>query len=274
VHGLTLHSGTFDTIARRLAEEGVAVYAQDLRGHGRWMDGASGNSVTVDYESSYCDLVSLIKSVKAKYPNLPFFCIGESLGADLAMRAAGDMPGTFDGLILSSPAVKIQSFTKEKLEMGGRLLSTPKRQVDIVPFMREFASDDPQIVAGVLNDPLVRKHLSGIELYRTAAMCKPVLSYAKKVPDVPILVMQGSRDRMVRAQAVIKLLQQLKSSDQTVRWFPDRGHLLIETVYVHADTLAVVDNWLLARLKRADVAQAEPSQPVVLLDTATIAGRQ
>jgi alpha-beta hydrolase superfamily lysophospholipase len=161
------------------------------------------------------------------------------------------------------------------MELGGRLLSAPTKQVDIVRYMKQFASDDPKIVEGVLKDPLVRKHMSGLDFYRTAAMCRPALSYAKKVPEnVPILVMQGSRDRMVRAQAVIKLLEQLKSTDQTVRWFPERGHLLIETLYVRPDTLEVVNNWLLQRLNKADVARVGPTQPVVLMDSATIADRE
>ena len=77
--------------AKRLASEGVIVYAPDLRGYGRWLDekSASGGSkarLETDYDSSYLDLVTLIR--EAKDPGLPLYCIGESLGTAMILRAA------------------------------------------------------------------------------------------------------------------------------------------------------------------------------------------
>ncbi len=38
VHGLTMHGGIYDKLARHLAEQGYRVIAPDLHGYGRWAD--------------------------------------------------------------------------------------------------------------------------------------------------------------------------------------------------------------------------------------------
>jgi alpha-beta hydrolase superfamily lysophospholipase len=278
VHGLTMHGGTFDTMARRLAANGVIVYAPDLRGYGRWMPDKNGNQrykeASVDYESSYSDLVSLVKSAKQQYPDLPMFCIGESLGTAMALRAASEMPDAFQGIVLSSPAVKLHAFIWSKLEMSGPIMVNPNRQMDLVKYIKKFASEDPQIVAGALNDPLVRKRLSILDLYHTVTTCRPVLDYAKRVPEkVSVLVIQGGDDRMVQSKAVIRLISELKSTDQTVRWFHDRGHVLLETDFVRPDTLATVAQWVCERVHKVEVARINPSSND-FSEVATIASRR
>ena len=84
IHGLTMHGGVYDTLARRLAENGFVIFAPDLRGYGRWQHYMG----KVDYQQSFDDLVALIEAARAKYPGLPLYCIGESLGADFALKAA------------------------------------------------------------------------------------------------------------------------------------------------------------------------------------------
>ena len=292
VHGLTMHGGVFDTMARRLAAHGFIVYAPDLRGYGRWQsignksDGKAQQPI--DYEGSYSDLVNIVKLTKERYPQLPTFCIGESLGADLVLRASGDMPEAFDGIVLASPALKLHSFFWDKVKLSGPSIANPWRQIDVARYIKKWASDDPNVADGALNDPLVRKGLSPIELYRTLAACKPALDYAKKVPEsLPVLVIQGSDDRMVQSKAVIKLLSQLKSTDQTVRWFRDRGHLLLETSYIRQDTLETVDQWLSQRLRKVELVRsfADSQAPIIdmlqmstpvaedLTQTATIASQ-
>ena len=119
VHGLIMHGGTFDTMAKQLAANGVIVYAPDLRGYGRWLDekSASGGSKArseTDYESSYLDLVTLIREAKKKNPGLPLYCIGESLGTAMVLRAAAEMPNAVDGMILPAPRFRTQSFYSAK----------------------------------------------------------------------------------------------------------------------------------------------------------------
>jgi acylglycerol lipase len=260
VHGVTMHGGVFNTMAQSLASNGIDVFAQDLRGYGRWLTDpkftGDKRATTIDYESSYSDLVSMIKQARKQYPDIPLFLIGESLGATLTLHAAADLPQDVNGLILSSPAVKIHSLVKSKLECAP-VLANPVKQMDIKRYIKKFASEDDRVAEGALNDPLVRKRLSAIDLYRTITTCRPALDYAKKISaNIPVLIIQGSSDRMVKSEAVIKLLAEMKSNDQTVRWFRDRGHLLLETDVVRPDTIETVDSWLAERVHKFSVANA------------------
>jgi alpha-beta hydrolase superfamily lysophospholipase len=263
VHGLTMHGGVFDTMARRLASEGTIVIAPDMRGYGRWMqENQFTNNVkdasAVDYDRSYDDLVGLIKSTKERYPNLPLFCVGESLGADMVLHVAGDMPTLINGIVLSAPAIKHRSFIVPLVEHTGYFLANPNRRVDLVPYIKKLASDDPQVAAGAVDDPLVRKRLTTFELLRTMLAVKPALDYAKRIPkQMPVLVIQGSADKVVHSHAVIDLLTDLKSDDQTVKWFTNRGHLLLETSYIRQDTLETVNNWLFQHVRKTELVQAE-----------------
>jgi alpha-beta hydrolase superfamily lysophospholipase len=242
VHGLVMHGAVYDSLARNLAENDFVVYAPDLRGYGRWQH---AGKFAIDYEQSYADLHEIVKSLKAQHPGLPMYVIGESLGADMALHVASDEPNLVSGLILSSPAIRRHSFIPSLAAKAGIFVLEPFKQFNLVPYIRRFASEDPRIVEETLTDPLVRKHLSAWELLRTCQYMKPSLNYAGKLPQtMPVLVIQGNKDRMVRTNGVALLLSRLRSNDQTVRWFADRGHLLLETGYLQPDTLATVQGWL------------------------------
>ena len=124
-------------------------------------------------------------------------------------------------------------------------MTNPLRAFNLTPFIRRFASEDPRIVQGALDDPLVRKSMTAMDLWHTVRVIKPALGYALKVPKtMPVLIIQGNNDRMLRSNGVALLLAHLHSTDETVRWFAGRGHLLLETAYVQPDTLSIVADWL------------------------------
>ncbi len=246
IHGLVMHGGTFNQLAKSLAHQGYIVYAPDLRGYGRWM--LEDQSQEVQYDKSFEDLCDLVTELKAEHENVPLFCMGESLGAGLCMRlASSKVSGRIDGIALSSPALKRKFvYVHPQLVADSmKLVTNPKRQIDIVPYMKTLASDDPRITEEAANDPLVRKKLTARDLWRTNQYIKGNMRYASLIPPaMPVLVIQGDNDRMLRWNAVSMLLSKLKSTDQTVKWFKGRGHLLIETSYVLPETVETIGEWL------------------------------
>lgn len=253
IHGMVMHGGTFDVLANRLVPQGFLVAAPDLRGYGRWQVGASSHTanLSIDYEQSQADIVSLLKQLKEQFPNLPLFCVGESIGADQAIRAAAAAPEIIDGLVLSSPAIKRRRMMSKQMMTDMAIFATnPRRQMDLTPYIKRCASEDPKVVEAMLDDPLVRKHLSTGELVKSAAFMRSTLKHVKLVPDkVPVLVIQGDGDRLLKSNAVVLLLTRLKSRDQVVRWFHERGHILLETSLVKADTVRTVQGWLIQHTK-------------------------
>jgi alpha-beta hydrolase superfamily lysophospholipase len=272
LHGLIMHGGSFDALAKQLVEDGCVVYSLDFRGHGRWYK--SEPKSTLDYEQGEKDLLLLAQTLKQQYPLLPIFYVGESLGADMSIRLAGQHRQLVDGLVLSSPAIKRRSFLSLRFVSDiMRSLAAPNKQLNISPYMKRCVSDDPRVTQEILDDPLVRKNLSRAELMHSCRVVKSTMDYVRKIPaDVPVLIVQGSADRTVKANAVVLLLKQLKSNDQTVRWLPQRGHVLLETQYLQPLALDTVSGWIKEHQRLAASAAAKaPAEPNAALTVNTAA---
>ena len=253
VHGLAMHGKSYAAVGKKLAGLGYAVYSLDLRGYGRCNADDHDFCVQPDckhrinYERSFEDVVRTARCLREMYPTLPLFGVGESLGGAMMIRLSATNPELVDGLILSAPAIKHHTpFLDPYLVAdAGLVLTNPRKQLDLTPFFRRFCSDDPRIVEETQNDPLVRRHLSAYELMQSSQTVRKTVSYIDKIPkNTPVLVIQGSADRCVKANAVMVLLSRLRSTDQTVKWFAERGHILLETAYVKPDTMDAVVGWL------------------------------
>ncbi|MBX9671284.1 MAG: lysophospholipase [Candidatus Obscuribacterales bacterium] len=212
----------------------------------------------ISYDKSYKELQELVRAVRNQYPALPLYVIGESLGAGMALHLAADMPQSIDGLVLSSPAIKRRFYLEPRMLMDVMvLMARPSKNIDLAPYIKRFASEDPMIIDAALKDPLVRRKLTPIDLWKTARLIKGNVSHAARVPDsMPVLIIQGDKDRMLRSNGVVTLLEHLKSRDQTVKWFPGKGHLLLETPHIMPETISTVSSWLTEHARDANPAKA------------------
>ena len=93
IHGLTLHGKRYDVLCKAFAAEGFYACAPDMRGFGRcykdpehkyWLGDESKEKV--DYAKSYAEIVTLIKLVKQKYPDLPVFALGDKAAIFAALQ--------------------------------------------------------------------------------------------------------------------------------------------------------------------------------------------
>jgi alpha-beta hydrolase superfamily lysophospholipase len=260
VHGLIKYGGVFDCLGKHLAGNGFIVVAPDMRGYGHWQDDCREKSEhKISYDKSYQDLVALTTAMHNQYPKLPIFCIGESLGADLVIHLSAEHANLTNGLILASPAIEhyhfVNSYTIEQVLL---LASNPDRQVNLVPYIKTVTSEDPQIVSDSLKDPMERKSLTVWDLLRSRKLMRSTLSYADAIPsNVPVLIIQGSADRLIKAKGAFVLASHLHSTDQTVRWLAERGHILLETSHVPPSTLDNIDSWLTQHSQPEYIMQAD-----------------
>lgn len=267
VHGLAMHGRVYGRLASELVAQGVQVYAEDLRGYGRWQCPAEPDAEgkvgarTVNYKDSLEDLKVLIKAVRAEHPGLPLFLIGESMGAGFSMRAAEALPEEVDGLILASPALKRRNYVGPELVKDmAALVANPTRELDLVPYIKKLASENDKIVEEAINDPYVRKSLNCKDLLQTAHCISTNMEHAKGVSEhVPVLIIQGDQDKLLKHDAVVSLVNKLKSKDQTVRWMKGKGHLLIETSYIDPSTMSTIKTWLASHVN--DSAQVATGNP-------------
>lgn len=84
VHGMAEHSGRYDAFAQYMAENGIAVLSYDQLGHGRTIVSADELGY---FEARYPmqtllkDVVIMAEALKARYPGVPHFIMGHSMGS-------------------------------------------------------------------------------------------------------------------------------------------------------------------------------------------------
>lgn len=243
VHGFTEHSGRYAELAGGLGRRGYAVYALDLRGHGR----SCGERVFVRAFDEYlADLQIFCERVRARHPGVPLFLFGHSMGGSIVALFAATRQPELQGIALSAPAVRVG---KRVFPILRRLASLAGRWFPRLRLVRlgvRYASRDPATIAQFEGDPLA---FHGRFPLRTAAELLNAAQRAQEAADrlrLPLLVMQGSGDRVVDPQGAQQLFRLASSTDKTLRLYEGLYHDLLhepERDRVTSDLL----EWLDAR---------------------------
>ena len=120
VHGGGEHSGRYSGAAKRFVEEGYAVYAFDLPGHGR----SPGKRGHIQHFEDYLESVrQFIGQVVGKQDPKKPILVGHSLGGLIATFYAVTHPKTIQGAVLSSPIWGLSVRIPLWKRVVGRLLS-------------------------------------------------------------------------------------------------------------------------------------------------------
>jgi alpha-beta hydrolase superfamily lysophospholipase len=193
VHGLGEHSGRYEHVASTLADAGYATLAFDLRGHGR-SGGPRGH--TPSFEAFMGDIDELISTAESRFPGIPLFLYGHSLGGILVLGYALRRKSGLAGVIATGPGLKSE-LEQQKLKVAlVRLLGSvvPGLQLPsgLVP---EHISRDPEVVAAYQSDPLVHDRIS---VGFGAELIKAIRWEYEHAPEFcfPLLIMHGEQDQL------------------------------------------------------------------------------
>ena len=107
VHGLGDHSGRYEAFAHHAVEANIAVFAFDLPGHGH----SPGRRGHFDrYADVLLDISAARATVAERFPDVPQFVLGHSMGGNLVVNYVLRRPPTDDtrggrlaGLVLAAP---------------------------------------------------------------------------------------------------------------------------------------------------------------------------
>lgn len=193
VHGLGEHSGRYGHVAERLVRSDYALLAFDLRGHGR-TEGQRGH--TPSFQSFMDDIETLLNTAAERYPGLPRFLYGHSLGGLLVLnymlRRQPEITGVITtGAGLRSPVLE-QRLKVALANILGSILPKATLPTGLDP---EGLSRSPDVVESYKQDPLVHDRSSFAMAKETIASVGYVWENAEKFPDVPLLMMHGSADK-------------------------------------------------------------------------------
>ncbi|MHA1794411.1 MAG: lysophospholipase [Promethearchaeota archaeon] len=194
-HGIVEHSGRYMNVVNTLVPNGIAVYANDHRGHGK----SDGPINFVEKFNDYIEDQRLFRSkISEENPavdDCPRFLLGHSMGSIICAIYASKYPDDFNGLILSGFGLEMKTEASPILIGLSKLISklAPKTMIDpkIDP---NFISRDQEAIDAYVNDPLVRHEKITARL--GAELLKASKLIPKIVPEIkiPVLVQVGSED--------------------------------------------------------------------------------
>jgi acylglycerol lipase len=226
VHGLGFSSESFSEFGRVMAGHGVAVYALDVRGFGEWMARTQGN--TVNFEGCLSDIEAALRTLHKTFPGVPVFLVGESMGGAIALAETSRNPDLVNGLISSVPSSDRYAKLTSEIIVGAHFLKDKNKPMDITPEVINRTTANPALRKKWEAEPLNRTKLSPKELKQFEDFMKGNNDAAALIEKVPVLMVAGFKDKLVKPEGTIELFNNISNQDKLLLVVGDGEHLLLE----------------------------------------------
>lgn len=272
-HGMNEYIGRYREFAEYLAGEGILVCGHDHVGHGPGspdealgqIPRATGRATLVE------DLRKMSDIIRGRFPGLPLFLLGHSMGSFIARLYIAEHGDTLAGVILSGTGGPGQPTVAGKLlsrlagiGSGGKRRSALLDRVAFGSYNKRYGegaakyawiSSDPGIVEKYTADKYCTSFIFSADAFYTLFdMLGRVSSraWAARAPgELPILLSSGCDDPVGDyGRGVREVWRRLLSSgvkDLTLKLYPGMRHEILNEVgrgAVYADMLG----WMLERL--------------------------
>ncbi len=246
VHGFVEHSGRYAPLAEDLNRQGYAVYAMDLRGHGR----SEGPRCFVRRFDQYLeDLDLFLDRVAAAEPDKPLFLLGHSMGGLIVARWAISRPARqadLRGLILSGPALRVGRGLFPLLRHLAWIASLLAPRLPVVRLGGRRISRDPAVVEDFRRDPLVFHDRFPVRMGAEILAAMRSVGRSMEALHWPLLILHGTGDCVCDVEGSRQLHRRAGSTDKTLRLYAGLYHDLVHEPE-RAEVLADVLTWLDAR---------------------------
>jgi alpha-beta hydrolase superfamily lysophospholipase len=245
LHGFNDYAAAFEAPGRAWAAAGIATYAYDQRGFGATREPGiwPGGAVLID------DLRTAVRLIRARNPGVPLYLLGESMGGAVVMAAATSAePPACDGLILVAPAVWVGQ-TQGPLQSAALWLATR-----LIPWMKFtgadldiWPTDNMAVLRQMSRDPLVIKATRVDAINGLVDLMDRAYAAAARL-RAPALILYGSEEQVIPADAVLAALHRLPPEPAAVRRiavYPKGYHMLLRDLnagIVRDDVLAWIEN--------------------------------
>ncbi len=245
-HGLGEHCGRYNEWVFDLNREGISVFRYDLPGHGQsrtdtWLFNDFEELITA-LQSQYQRALEYSETEK-----IPLFLFGHSMGGLITADFVTRFDPQARGVILSAPALDPGDVVKpwmirmagwlRKIAPGLPILSLPPEQL----------SRDPEVVAGYKEDPLVFHGKIRVNTgYELLSSMRKVKGKVKEF-QLPVLMIQGQGDQIVRPEVSKSFYDELPVKDKTWHSYAEMYHEVLNDIgnkKVKEDIL----NWLEQRI--------------------------
>jgi alpha-beta hydrolase superfamily lysophospholipase len=189
------HMGRYGDTVDALVAAGLAVYANDHRGHGLSSHSQFGEFGGGGFELLVQDMVRLSEIAREQNPDLPLLLLGHDMGSFAAQRYVIDHSHEIDGLILSGSGA-LEGLARAALpEAAGSNLLNAAFEPACTPF--DWLCRDRAIVDAFMADPLCFENLrpdSLVSFLGAAPRLHDPVALRNIRGDLPIYLFSGSED--------------------------------------------------------------------------------
>ncbi len=244
VHGAGEHSGRYLHVAEFFVEQGLAVLALDHRGHGH-SDGKPGH---IDVFDDYLvDLAVFHNEVERRFPGVPIFLLGHSLGGLIACNYLLQQQDRFVGCILSGELIK-SDLQPGWMQRGViRLLALVAPRLGVMQLDASGVSRDAEEVKKYVEDPLVLHGKASARMVRELFAGMATLQADAAGITLPMLMLHGDADVLTSPDGSRYLHQHISSTDKTLTIYPGLYHEILNEPE-RQDVLDQILSWCEARL--------------------------
>lgn len=247
-HGGCLHGKSFDTLARQLAERDVMFVSFDMRGYGKWYHdnyGTEGDR-TFNYTRTIDDIKRLLQTLRGEFPGTPVYCIGESLGANMAMVVAHDMPDLTNGVILVSPYFVARKWVSPRfLANAAHVVAHPKGKIDMSPYLKNRLAYDDEVAVQQIQDPESRNQQTVKELGQSMMLNWSGRRKIKQISkDLAVLVLHGKKDELCNPKGTVREFEHIPTPNKQLVLVDDVGHLAAESTEISPKFFDALHNWI------------------------------
>jgi acylglycerol lipase len=244
VHGLAEHSGRYGNVINHFVPLGYAVYGIDHLGHGK----SEGTRVYVERFDDYTNTLKVyFDKIRGWQPDKPIFLVGHSMGGLIGAVYLLDYQAELAGAVLSGAAVKIPKYVTPFILFMGKMLSALVPKYGLLPLDANGVSRDPGVVQAYVSDSLVHRGKATARL--AAEMLKAMQTVSGQAARItlPILIIQGSADRLVNPSGARMLHDAVSSVDKEIKIYDGFYHEVFNEPE-HDKVLHDVEIWLEAHL--------------------------
>ena len=242
VHGLKAHSGLYEWPASELSRSGFAVYALDLRGHGK----SGGERLYAASMDDYVeDVRAVVKLAKMSYTQ-PVFMLAHSAGGVVACTYALEHQHELAGLICESFALEVPASRVTLSLLKGVARIAP--HLSVFKLKDEYFSRDRAFVDKMKADPLIPREGYPAQTIAVLARADERLHTELARITIPVLVLHGTEDHVTLPSGSRRFGEIGGSTDKTLHLYPGHFHDLLNDVGKER-VLGDVMDWLDGHLR-------------------------
>jgi alpha-beta hydrolase superfamily lysophospholipase len=221
VHGIAEHGGRYRHVAEALASDNIACFVYDQRGHGEF---PGTRTHVADFTEFSHDLELVGQTARDRFPSLPLFVWGHSMGSVVVTLAAIDALRWARGVITTGCALdampKLEGLSGVALRVAAALAPRLRinLRIDATALTQVAEMQDRH-----MNDPLVPRTASLKLLHGFAMACRRCYADAPKI-TMPWLAVHGEADKVCPVSGSRALIRALGSPDKQLVTYPGLLH--------------------------------------------------